>query len=108
MMGLRRNRTRRLWIPHNNIGIRSGLDASLSRIQIENLGRIRTGHRHEFARINDAGMDSLLPDDGHPIFDAIHAVRNFGEIVQAEFLMRFVEGAIVTARRLQMVAGVPR
>lgn len=106
VMRLRRNRARRLRIPHNDIRIGARLNAPLARIQIENLGRIRAGHRHKLARIDDARMDALLPDDRHAILDAVHAVRDLGEVVQAELLVRLVEGAIVAARRLQMVAWV--
>lgn len=106
VMRLSRNGSRRLRIPDDNVRIRTGLNASLSRVQIKNLSRVRASHRYEFTRIDNARVNALLPHDRHAILDAVHAVRYLGEVVQAELLVRLVEGAIVAARRLQVIANV--
>ena len=43
------------------------------------------------------GMNSLLPDDGHPVLESVDPVGDLGEVVHAQGLLLRVEGAVVCA-----------
>jgi hypothetical protein len=40
-------------------------------------------------------MNSSFPDDSHPVFKAVDAVRDLGEVVDAQRLLLAVERAVV-------------
>jgi len=42
-------------------------------------------------------VNSSLPDDGHPVLEAVDAVGNLGEVVLAERLLLAIERAVVSA-----------
>lgn len=103
MMSLGRNRALPARIPHDDVGIGANGYDTLPRVEVEDLGGIGTGYGDETRRIHDTGVHALLPDDGHAVLDAVHAVRDLGEVVLADGLLVGVEGAVVAARHLQAV-----
>lgn len=50
-------------------------------------------------------MHTPFPDEGHAIFDSIDAIRNLREVTQAQFFLVLIEGAVVTACHLKIIAG---
>lgn len=91
-------------IPNDNIGVRADGYDPLSGIQIEDSGGVRAGDGDETRGIHDAGMHALLPENGHPVLDAVHAVRNLRKVVLTQSLLIGAEGAIVAADKLESIS----
>lgn len=102
MMRLRRNGACCIRIPNDNVRIGTDGNATLFRVQIEYLRRIGACDCNKFRRTDDASVHTFLPNNRHTIFDTIHSVRYFGEIIFAQFFVLPIEGAVVAAGRLQM------
>jgi hypothetical protein len=49
-------------------------------------------------------IDSLLPDQRHPVLNPVDAVRNFGEVPHAHALLLASERAVVGGRQIQLTA----
>ena len=47
--------------------------------------------------IHSPAVNSSLPDDGHPVLEAVDAVGNLGEVVLAHRLLLAIERAVVSA-----------
>lgn len=89
------------WIPDNDIRVRSDSYATFPRIQVEYFCSVRTSDSHKCGRIENTGVHTLFPDDGHSVFYTIHSVGNFSKIVLAQFLLGLVERTVVTAGYLK-------
>lgn len=75
------------------------------RVNIEYFCCICACDGHESAGIQEPVMHTPFPDEGHAIFDSINAIRNLREVAQAQFLLVFIEGAVVAACHLKIIAG---
>ena len=51
VMRLGRDGTRGRRVPDDHVGVGADGDAALARVNVENLGRIRAGHRYELTRV---------------------------------------------------------
>jgi len=71
-------------VPDDNVRIGPNLDPALAGVDPECLGRIRTGDRHESCGVCLLAVHDLLPDDAEPVFDAVDAVRDLGEVALAD------------------------
>ena len=47
----------------------------------------------------------LFPNEGHPVFDAIHTIRNGSKVIFSQRLLVRVERAVVRSRQLKIPAG---
>lgn len=103
-MGLGGNRAFPVGVPDDNVGVRADGYHALSGIQVEDLGGVRAGDRDESRGVHYAGEDALLPEDRHPVLDAVHAVGDLREVVLAHGLLFGVERAVVTADHLEIVS----
>ena len=74
------------WIPDHNVRISPRDKRSLARIQAEYFRWVRGRVRHELIRRDVPCLHAVGPHDGHAVFDPWQAVRDFCEIVRAEFL----------------------
>ena len=48
---------------------------------------------------------TLLPDDRHPVFHAIHTIRNAAEVIFSQSLLISIKCTIVCASQLEVIAG---
>lgn len=49
-------------------------------------------------------MDALLPHQGHTILHTIDSVRDLGKVTFAQSFVFLVEGAVIAASQLQVIA----
>lgn len=103
-MGLSGNGALPVWIPDDNVGVRTDGYDSLSRIQIEDLGGVRASNCNESRGIHYSGVHALLPEHCHPVLDAVHAVRDFREIVFTQSFLLGVKRAMITADNLKIIS----
>ncbi len=74
-------------------------------INIEDLGGIGAGHSYKSTGIHFSRGNPFLPDDRHPVFHTIYAVRNLPEIIFPQSFLIRIEGAVVSTSALQIIAG---
>lgn len=74
-------------------------------INIEYFCCICAGDGNESAGIQEPVMYTPFPDKGHAIFDSINTIRDLREVTQAQFFLVLIEGAVVTACHLKIIAG---
>ena len=82
----------------------SSLKLYLFGIHVEDFSGIRRGNGDEASRVHFASHNSFRPDQRHALFDAVHAVWNFGEIIFAQLLLSRRESAMIRSSNLQIVA----
>ncbi|CAD6244141.1 GSCOCG00013266001-RA-CDS [Cotesia congregata] len=82
-MSIRRDNSLAVRVPNNNVSIRPYSNNSLSRIQIEYFSSICTCNSDESHGIHNTSMDTLFPNNRHPILDSVDAVGYFGKVIFA-------------------------
>ena len=87
-------------VPDNHISIGAGRDAALPRVDVEDPGGGGRGGAHEPLWGHDAGVDTALPNDRHPVLDPVDAVGDLGEVIDAHGFLFRGEGAVVSAGAL--------
>ena len=85
-VSLTRDRPQVVRVPDDDVGVGADLDPALPGVDPEGFGRIRTGDRDEPGRVGLLVVDEPLPDDPEPVFDAVDAGRNLGEVVPSDRL----------------------
>src|SRR6185437_12702031 len=91
-------------VPEDDVGVAAGGDGSLLRIHAEDLCRGGRGDFDEAVEGEAAGVDAMMVDQLHPVFDAGAAVGDFGEVVLAEgLLVGEAKGAVVGGDNLQVI-----
>lgn len=91
-------------VPNDNVPVGADVDAPFTRVHVEDLGSVRRSDGHEASGIHFAGYHALFPDERHALFDAVHAVRDLGEVALADLLLLLGERAVVSSGDLQVVA----
>ncbi len=81
---------------------RTDSDAAFSRVNIEYLGSVCARDGDISARVHFAGVNALLPNHRHSVFDPVDAVWYLPEVVLAEGLLVRVEHAVVRACTVQV------
>jgi hypothetical protein len=90
-------------IPDDDVGVGADGDDALSRIEVEDLGGVGARDGDETRRVHYPIVDTLVPHNGHAVLDAVHAVRDLGEVILAQCLLLAVERTVVASRHLQCV-----
>ena len=91
----------RLRVPDDDVGVGAGQDRALARIEVEDARDVGRGDGDEFVRRQAAGADAVGPQHRHAVFEAAGAVRDLGEVGEAEFLLFGRERAMVGRDHLQ-------
>lgn len=103
-MGLGGNGAFPVGIPDDNVGVRADGNNTLSRIQVEDFGSVRAGDSNESHGVHYASVYTLLPEHGHPVLHAVHAIGNLGKIIFAQSLLLGTERAIVATDNLKIIS----
>ncbi len=76
----------RVRVPHEHVGVGAWRDRALLRVHPEHPRR-RRGAGLDPALERQLALHHALVDQLHPVLDAAHAVRDLGEVAQAELLL---------------------
>src|SRR5258708_40333934 len=105
MMSLRADLVGSIRIENYQVGIATGGNRSLARIEPEQFGRHRGNQLHKAIHAEAALGDSAGIDQAHAMLDSRTSVGNLGEVIFSPFLLFFeAEGAMIGGNYLQMIA----
>ena len=75
----------------------------LLRIEVEYFGSVCASDGHKAHRVHFPLGDAFLPHNGHAVLHAVHALRDFSEVVPSQGLLLRSERAVVTSAALQVI-----
>src|SRR5579862_7228999 len=104
VVGFRADGVLTLGIKDDQIGVTADRDGSFSRVQAKQLRRCSGDEFHKAIDAESSPGDTTAEDKAHAMLDPGTAIRNFCEIILAEFLLFFeTKRAVVSRDHLKMI-----
>ena len=79
-----------------------GLSVTFLRVDIEDPGCGGGGSTNKPLWCHHPSMDTILPDNSHPVLQTIHTIGDLGEVIDTHGLLLGVEGAVVSSCALKL------